>query len=150
MQPDEELDADLHTPDASEMLHHQWRPLDVAIEAFPLHNTLHDSESHQIVSFLSAINSENFQFNFEYSGKTTCKWINHGPNELPQLIIMPDVLVKPKSGKLKIFFSEYKDKLAKLRTIPAALILLHVLRNHPGLGMRAYSPHFVQSVSSHI
>lgn len=28
---DKELDANLHTPDAIEMLHHQWRPPDVAM-----------------------------------------------------------------------------------------------------------------------
>lgn len=148
VQPDEEFDVDLDKPDTTEMLHHQWRPPDTAAEDLLPLDPQHDSETCQVVSFPPTVNSENFQFDFEYFGKTTCKWVNHGPNELPQLVILPGVPIKPESGQLEIFFSEYKDKSAKLRTVPAALLLLHILRNHPGSGTHAYSPHFVQSVSS--
>lgn len=63
-------------------------------------------------------------------GKTTCIWIDHGLDELPQLIILHEVLIEYESCKVRDCLSEFKDKYARLRSVTNALLLLHSLRNH--------------------
>lgn len=48
-QPNVEFDVDLHTPDAIEMLHHQLRPPEEAVDLLPLPDTPHDLESQQVL-----------------------------------------------------------------------------------------------------
>lgn len=85
-------------------------------------------EAHQVVSF-PALKDERYKsFYFDYGnfGKTTCIWIDHGPYELPQLLIFHDNFLE---FELEVtnFFSEYKDEFARLRTITQTLLLLNIL-----------------------
>jgi len=44
-----------------------------------------DGTTNQVVSFSFPLGFDNYQFDYGDLGKTTCIWIDHGPNELPQL-----------------------------------------------------------------
>jgi len=47
-----------------------------------------DGTANQVVSFLSPLSFNNYQFNYGIMGKRTCIWINNGPNEFPRLLIL--------------------------------------------------------------
>ena len=62
-------------------------------------------ETYQVVSFLAS-NVEKFEsYYFDYGGlgKKTCIWIDHGPHELPQLLVLHDNFREFESGVINIF-----------------------------------------------
>lgn len=121
-----ECDPNLHISDASGMIHHQLQPPDEAVddtqEFLPTHG------NHQIISFL-APEFESYEFDYGNLGRT-CLWIDHGPDELPQLLIFPKVLLEFEICITKDYFPKFKDNFARLQTMTNALLLLHIPRNH--------------------
>jgi len=98
--PTIDYNVDLHVTVASGMIHHQLRPPDALMS--DKRELLLKDEDHQVVSFPAPSNEdyefedhefpncecEEYEFDYGNFGKTTCIWINHGLNELPQLLIL--------------------------------------------------------------
>lgn len=113
----------MHAPDASATIHHQSQPPEAMNDE---QEFSFKDKAHQFVSF-PTLNSEGYQFDYGNLGKTTCMWINHGPNELPQLLILQYVFFEYECEAVKT--SEYKDKFARLQIMTNAF-LLNILINH--------------------
>ncbi|XP_059076105.1 uncharacterized protein LOC131875532 isoform X1 [Cryptomeria japonica] len=127
----EELpNQDQHVVDARGIVHHQWRPSEVAGDLSSDNTVPSEPEMCQVVSFLNPSLESYYDFDYGDFGKTTCIWIDHGPNELPQLIILSENLPEYEICMVRVCLSVFKDEFARLRTITFAMLLLHNLRNH--------------------
>jgi len=103
------------------------------------------SEIHQVVFLLSRVNSVEYYFDYGNSGDKTCIWINHEHDELPQLLIIRGYSVKHNEFRIQEYFSEYKDKFARIRTITSALMLLHNIKKYANTIVFGSSPGFYLS-----
>lgn len=121
---------DQHVVDARGIVHHQWRPPEAAGDLAFNNAVPSEPEICQVVSFLNPSLESYYDFDYGDFGKTTCIWIDHGPNELPQLIILSENLPEYERCMMRAWFSVFKDEFARLRTITFAMPLLHNLRNH--------------------
>lgn len=125
-----------HVVDARGMVHHQWRPPE-AVDDLSSYDAKVEStqefpselETDQVVSFL-ALKFECYDFDYGGNGKTTCIWIDHRLNELPQLIILSEILIEYESCLARACFFVFKDEFARFRSMTFAMMLLHNLRNH--------------------
>lgn len=129
----------LHVSNMRGLVYHQWRPPDdIDVSSSQLKNDEYHIHStavqHQVAYFLTK-NFEAYQFDYGGLGKTTCIWIDHGFNELPQLLIIPVNKVKFECYIIEPYFAEYKDKFSFLRTVTITLLLVHALINHMGMGL---------------
>jgi len=91
--------------------------------------SLINGTANQVVSSLFSFGFRSYQFDYSDLGKTTCIWIDHGPNEPPQLLILHNWYPEHECSMPLPNFSEYKDEFARLRTLTCTLLPLHVLRN---------------------
>lgn len=119
-----------HVVDARGIVHHQWRPPKAAGDLASDNTVPSEPEICQVVSFLNPSFESYYDFDYGDFGKTTCIWIDHGPNELPQLIILSENLLEYEKCMVRVCLSVFKDEFARLRTITFAMLLLHNLRNH--------------------
>lgn len=120
---------DQHTVNACGIVHHQWRPPEVAGDLTSDNAVPSEPEICQVVSFLNPSLESYYDFDYGDFGKTTCIWIDHGPNELPQMIILSENLPEYERCMVRACFFVFKDEFARLRTITFAMLLLHNLRN---------------------
>lgn len=133
----DECFCDLHVPATSRMTYHVLRHPEVE-ETNLSHDILINIKQeflprqavHQVVSLFAATNHTDYQFYYGSLSNKTCMWINHEPNELPQLLIFYAHSIEYESNLIKIYLSEYKDKPTKLHTMTYALLLPNILRNH--------------------
>lgn len=116
--------------DARGIVHHQWQSPEAASDLASDNAVPSELEICQVVSFLNPSLESYYDFDYGGFGKTTCIWINHGPNELPQLIMLSENLPEYERCMMRVCFSVFKDEFARLRTITFAMLLLHNLRNH--------------------
>ena len=116
-------------------IHHQLRPPEHLNNQQGFQHELL-LETCQVVSFLASNveNFDNYYFDYGGLGNKTCIWIDHGPHELPQLLVLHDSFPDFENWVINIF-SKYKDKNAKLRTLTQSLILLNILRSHATSGV---------------
>jgi len=86
-----------------------------------------EPEIHQVVSSLSTVKKGDYYFDYGNLRDRTCIWISHEHDEVPQLLITKSYSVEYSEFRISEYFSEYKDKFARFRTITSALMLLHNL-----------------------
>lgn len=136
---EERVSGNQHVMNAQGIVHHQWRPPRAA-DVFSSYDEMVENEQEspfehekqQVISFLALNPNFESYYEFDYGdlGRTTCIWFDHGPDELPQLLILHQVLIEYDSCKVRDYLSEVKGKFARLQTMTNALLLLHSLRYH--------------------
>lgn len=101
-----------HIANARGIVDHQWRPPEASGDPTSDNAVPSKPKICKVVSLLNPCLECYYDFDNGDFGKRTCIWIDHGPNELPQLIILSENLLEYEKYMVRVCFSVFKDEFA--------------------------------------